>query len=203
MSARVAMLMRKPPYGTVYPAEGFRAMMGSAAFETDLCVVFLDDGVYALVKGQDPAGLDMKPLGEGYPTLSDVGITEFYVHDESLAERGLAPAELDLHLVLDTYGSHHKHPKVKAWLLNHPRYRLHFTPTDSAWLNQVERWFGLISQRAIRRGSCGSVKELVQKIDQFVSAYNEHCTPFVWQATAESIREKIGRLCERISGTEH
>jgi len=110
------------------------------------------------------------------------------------------PEELDLHLVLDNYASH-KHPKVKTWLLNHPRYHLHFTPTYSSWLNQVERWFGLITQRAIRRGSFGSVKELVQKIDQFVEAYNESCKPFMWQATAESIFEKIGRLCDRISGT--
>ena len=112
------------------------------------------------------------------------------------------PAEMDLHLVLDNYGSH-KHPKVKTWLLNHPRYHLHFTPTYSSWLNQVERWFGLITQRAIRRGSFGSVKELVEKIDQFVTAYNEDCKPFMWHATAESIFEKINRLCERISGTEH
>jgi hypothetical protein len=68
---------------------------------------------------------------------------------------------------------------------------------------QVERWFGLISQRAIRRGSFGSVKDLAQKIDQFVAAYNESCTPFMWQATAESIFEKISRLCDRISGTAH
>jgi len=109
---------------------------------------------------------------------------------------------LQLHVVLDNYASH-KHPKVKAWLLRHPRYHLHFTPTYSSWLNQVERWFALITQRAIRRGSFGSVKELVQKIDQFVAAYNETCTPFMWHATAESIFEKISRLCERISGTGH
>ena len=112
------------------------------------------------------------------------------------------PEEMDLHLVLDNYASH-KHPKVKSWLLNHPRYHLHFTPTYSSWLNQVERWFALITQRAIRRGSFGSVKELVQKIDQFVRAYNENCKPFMWHATADSIFEKINRLCERISGTEH
>jgi len=112
------------------------------------------------------------------------------------------PQELDLHLVLDNYASH-KHPKVKTWLLNHPRYNLQLTPTYSCWLNQVERWFGIITQRAIRRGSFGSVKELVQKIDQFVSAYNHNCEPFAWQATAESILEKISRLCERISGTKH
>jgi putative transposase len=112
------------------------------------------------------------------------------------------PEELEVDLVLDNYASH-KHPKVKAWLLNHPRFRLHFTPTYSSWLNQVERWFGLITQRAIRRGSFTSVKELVQKIDQFVTTYNESCQPFIWEATAESILEKIARLCDRISGTEH
>jgi putative transposase len=112
------------------------------------------------------------------------------------------PDDLELHIVLDNYASH-KHPKVKAWLLNHPRYHLHFTPTYSSWLNQVERWFALITQRAIRRGSFGSVKDLVQKIDQFVSAYNQDCKPFMWHATAESIFEKISRLCECISGTEH
>jgi putative transposase len=112
------------------------------------------------------------------------------------------PEELELHLVLDNYSSH-THPKVKTWLLNHPRYHLHFPPTYSSWLNQVERWFGLITQRAIRRGSFGSVKELVQKIDQFVHAYNKSCKPFMWQATADSIFEKISRLCEHISGTEH
>lgn len=112
------------------------------------------------------------------------------------------PAELDLHLVLDNYASH-KHPKVKSWLLNHPRYHLHFTPTYSSWLNQVERWFGLITQRAIRRGSFRSVKELVEKIDLFVKAYNKKCIPFMWQATAESIFAKINRLCESISGTGH
>ncbi len=94
MSGKIAMLMRKAPYGSVYPAEGFRAMMGVAVFELSLCVIFLDDGVYTLVKGQDPSALDMKPLGAGFPTLPDVGITEFYVHDQSLAERGLSPEDL-------------------------------------------------------------------------------------------------------------
>jgi tRNA 2-thiouridine synthesizing protein C len=96
VEGKVAMLMRKAPYGSVYPAEGFRAMMGVAVFELGLCVIFLDDGVYTLVKGQNPAALDMKPLGEGFPTLPDVGIKEFYVHDRSLAERGLAPEDLVL-----------------------------------------------------------------------------------------------------------
>ncbi len=90
----VAIVMRKAPYGSVYTAEGFRSIMGIAVFEMDIRVIFVDDGVYALVRGQNPAGLDMKPLGEGFPMLSEFGVDQFYVHDESLAERGLTPDDL-------------------------------------------------------------------------------------------------------------
>ena len=112
------------------------------------------------------------------------------------------PQDLDVHLVLDNYAAH-KHEKVKGWLIRHPRYHLHFVPTYSSWLNQVERWFALITQRAIRRGSFRSVKELTGKIDQFVSTYNKGAKPFKWVATADSILAKIDRLCQRISGTPH
>jgi len=112
------------------------------------------------------------------------------------------PADLDLHIVLDNYCTH-KHATVKGWLARHHRFHLHFTPTYASWLNQVERWFGIITQRAIRRGSFGSVKELVQKIEQFVAVYNNNATPFMWHATADSILEKLDRLCQRISGTGH
>ena len=112
------------------------------------------------------------------------------------------PAELDVHLVVDNYATH-KHPKVRTWLAQRPRFHMHYTPTYSSWLNQVERWFGLITQRAIRRGSFRSVKELVQKIDDFVQHYNRKQRPFVWTATADSILAKIARLCSRISGTRH
>jgi len=112
------------------------------------------------------------------------------------------PGDLEVHVVLDNYSTH-KHAKVKGWLASHGRFHLHFTPTYASWLNQVERWFGIITQRAIRRGSFGSVKELVAKIDQFVTAYNKNATPFMWHATVDSILEKIGRLCQRISGTGH
>jgi tRNA 2-thiouridine synthesizing protein C len=90
----VAVLMRKAPYGSVYTAEGFRTIMGIAVFEMDIRVIFMDDGVYALVEGQNPAKLDMKPLGEGFPMLRDFDVERFYVHDESLAERGLTPDDL-------------------------------------------------------------------------------------------------------------
>ena len=112
------------------------------------------------------------------------------------------PSDLDIHCVLDNYSSH-KHPKVKAWLGARPRWHLHFIPTYSSWLNQVERFFGLITDKAIRRGSFGSVKQLIQRIDQFVAHYNQDCKPFTWTADADSILAKLQRLCERINGTGH
>jgi len=127
-------------------------------------------------------------------------------HQEFLSFlRGLEdriPPGLDVHLIVDNYATH-KHAKVRTWLAQRPRYQIHFTPTYSSWLNQVERWFGLITQGAIRRGSFRSVKELVQKIDSFVQNYNRTSRPFTWTATAESILSKITRLCSRISGTRH
>ena len=110
------------------------------------------------------------------------------------------PPELDLHLVLDNYATH-KHPKVVAWLAKRPRFHLHFTPTSASWLNQVERWFGLISQRAIKRGSFDSVAQLVKTIEGFIANHNASASPFVWVATAESIFGKLERLSARICGT--
>ena len=92
---------------------------------------------------------------------------------------------------------------MRAWLARRPRYHLHFVPTYSSWLNQVERWFGLITQQAIRRGSFSSVRDLVKKIDRYVDHYNVHKRPFVWTATANSILQKIERICTAISGTAH
>lgn len=127
-------------------------------------------------------------------------------HQEFLAflrhiERNV-PAELDVHLVIDNYCTHN-HAKVRAWLAKRPRFHVHYTPTYASWLNQVERWFSLITQQAIRRGSFSSVKELIQKIRHFVEHYNANSRPFVWSATAESILAKIERLCTYISGTAH
>ncbi|NOR52876.1 MAG: IS630 family transposase [Candidatus Aminicenantes bacterium] len=112
------------------------------------------------------------------------------------------PEDLDIHFVVDNYSTH-KHPRVKRWLAVHPRYHVHFTPTYSSWLNQVEIWFNRITQQAIRRGTFRSVKELVAKIDQFVQHYNANTNPFVWTATADSILDKIKRLCQVISETQH
>ena len=112
------------------------------------------------------------------------------------------PSTLDIHCIVDNYSTH-KHPKVKAWLAARPRWHMHFIPTYSSWLNQVERFFGLITDKAIRRGSFGSVKQLIKRIDHFVAHYNQDCAPFAWTATADSILAKLSRLCARISGTAH
>ena len=112
------------------------------------------------------------------------------------------PKRLDVHLIVDNYATH-KHPKVRAWLAARPRYHIHYTPTYASWLNQVERWFGLITAQVIRRGSFKTVRELTKRIDSYVTHYNAHSRPFVWTATAQSILDKIERLCKVINGTAH
>jgi putative transposase len=103
------------------------------------------------------------------------------------------PKDLDVHMIVDNYGTH-KHATVKAWLARHTRFHLNYTPTYSSWLNQVDRWFGLITQRAIRRGSFTSVTDLRRQIEHFVTDCNQHPRPFKWTATAESILAKLERL---------
>jgi putative transposase len=112
------------------------------------------------------------------------------------------PKKLDIHLVVDNYGTH-KHAKVRNWLAARPRYHVHYTPTYSSWLNQIEIWFNIITQKAIRRGSFRSTKQLRDKIDQFVKDYNSKSKPFMWTATADSILAKVKRVLESISGTQH
>ena len=112
------------------------------------------------------------------------------------------PEDLEIHLIVDNYSTH-KHNKVKQWLAKRPRYHVHFTPTYASWLNQVEIWFNIITQKAIRRGTFRSVRELIDRIQTFTDNYNETSKPFVWTATAESILRKIERLCKAISGTGH
>jgi len=105
------------------------------------------------------------------------------------------PKGLDLHLVLDNYGTH-KHPKVKGWLREHPRFILHFVPTSCSWLNLVERFFGLITQKQIRRGVFASVDELQNAIKEFIRLHNQDPKPFKWTASAEAIIEKVNRCKE-------
>lgn len=102
------------------------------------------------------------------------------------------PAPTALHLVLDNYGTH-KHPKVKAWFDRHPRFVPHFIPTSSSWLNMVERWFALLSTKAISRGSFPSTPDLKRAIADFLETWNEDPRPFVWTATVDQICAKLSR----------
>ena len=111
------------------------------------------------------------------------------------------PKDLDLHLILDNYGTH-GHPNVKAWLGKRPRFHLHFIPTGSSWLNLIEIWFGQLTNRAIRRGSFTGVGELVTAIHHYIAAHNTDPKPFVWTASVDSILEKVNR-CRAISRTDH
>ncbi len=106
-----------------------------------------------------------------------------------------APGDIPLHLIMDNYGTH-KHAKVKAWLKRHPRFVSHFVPTSSSWMNLVERWFGHLDNKAIRRGAFLSVADLQASIETFLKAWNKNPKPFVWTATVESIQEKLTR-CRR------
>jgi len=112
------------------------------------------------------------------------------------------PDDLDVHLVCDNYGTH-KTPAINAWLARHPRFHMHFTPTSSSWINQVERWFGFITDELIRRGSHTSVQALEADIRAWAKGWNEDPKPFIWTKPAEQILESIGRLLTRISGAGH
>lgn len=113
------------------------------------------------------------------------------------------PADLEVHFIVDNYSTH-KGVQVQRWLKSKKRRRFHFhfTPTSSSWLNQVERWFGLITDRMIRRGTFRSVQELEQAIYQWLATWNDHPKPFVWMATADVILEKV-RRCKELNGTQH
>jgi len=106
------------------------------------------------------------------------------------------PADVDVHIVLDNYATH-KAPTIKAWLAKRPRYHLHFTPTHGSWLNQVERWFGLLTQRQIKRGAHTSVASLKAAIEEFLNAHNESARPFVWTKSADEILANIARFATR------
>ena len=112
------------------------------------------------------------------------------------------PPDLDVHLVVDNYSTH-KHARVRRWLADRPRYHLHFNPTYASWLNQVEIWFHIITQKVIRRGSFASITQLKEKILRFTDYYNPGTRPFLWTATADSILHKIQKLYRTISETQH
>ena len=112
------------------------------------------------------------------------------------------PRGLEVHLVMDNYGTH-KVKRVRAWLARHPRYHVHFTPTGASWLNMVERLFAEVTQRCVRRGSYTAVRELEKAMLAYLDKRNRDPKPFVWTADADLILGKVGRLCERISDSEH
>lgn len=106
------------------------------------------------------------------------------------------PSDLSVHLILDNYSSH-KSPTIHRWLLRHPRFHLHFIPTHSSWLNLIERWFGLLTQRQIKRGAHTSVSQLVGAIQEFIQVSNRQPKPFVWTKSADQILESTARFARR------
>ena len=110
---------------------------------------------------------------------------------------GSVTTGLEVHLVLDNYGTH-KHPEVKKWLVDRPRYHVHFTPTSSSWLNQIERWFAEITRKRIRRGTFRSVRDLIKAIKDYVLHYNKNPQPFQWVASASKIIRKVNKYKETL-----
>ena len=112
------------------------------------------------------------------------------------------PDGLELHLVCDNYATH-KTPDVKKWLLRHPRFHLHFTPTSSSWMNLVERWFAELTNRKLRRSAHRSVTELEADIRRWINAWNKDPKPFVWTKTADEILDTLAAYCRRINDSGH
>lgn len=112
------------------------------------------------------------------------------------------PPELDVHLILDNYGTH-KTATIHRWLLKRPRFHLHFTPTGASWLNLVERWFGLLTQQQLRRGVFRSTRSLETTIRHYIDNHNEEPKPFIWTKTADEILDSVARFCQRTLGTPH
>jgi len=112
------------------------------------------------------------------------------------------PAELAVHLVLDN-ASTHKTPAIQRWLVAHPRFVLHFTPTSSSWLNLVERWFAELTTKKLRRGAHRSVGQLNTDIRAWIETWNDDPKPFVWTKTADQILQSIARYCNRINESRH
>lgn len=110
--------------------------------------------------------------------------------------------DVSIHIVMDNYGTH-KTPRVKRWFQRHPEYHLHFVPTYSSWLNQVERFFAEITEKRIRRGCFRSVKSLEKAIMEYLENHNKDPKPFIWTATAETILERVANVCKRISDSGH
>jgi transposase len=112
------------------------------------------------------------------------------------------PQSLAVHLVMDNYGTH-KTPAVRGWFARHPRFQVHFTPTSASWLNQVERWFALLSSKQIKRGTHRSTLALERAIRAFLDMHNEQPQPFRWTKSADEILASVARFCQRTSDSPH
>jgi transposase len=112
------------------------------------------------------------------------------------------PADLDIHLILDNYGTH-KTAQVRRWFARHPRFHVHFTPTSASWLNLVERWFATLTEKQIKRGAHRSTRALETAIREYLTISNEAPKPFVWTKTADEILASVARFCQRISNSGH
>jgi len=112
------------------------------------------------------------------------------------------PTELDVHLICDNYSTH-KAPTVRTWLDAHPRFHMHFTPTYSSWLNQVERWFGLLTDKQLRRGVHKNLQALERDIRAWITQWNDNPQPFIWTKTADEILERLASYLDRIPGAGH
>ena len=112
------------------------------------------------------------------------------------------PAALDVHVILDNYGTH-KHPKIVAWLKRHPRFHFHFTPNSASWLYAVESFFAKLTRRRLKRGVFVGIANLQEAINRFIAEHNKDPKPFVWTKTADEIFDSITRFCMRTSGTGH
>jgi len=112
------------------------------------------------------------------------------------------PEDLDVHVILDNYGTH-KTALIHRWLIKRPRFHLHFTPTSGSWLNLVERWFGMLTEKQIRRGTHRSTRELEAAIKRYLEIHNEDPKPFIWTKTADQILENLKRFYQRTSDSGH
>src|SRR5213594_52172 len=112
------------------------------------------------------------------------------------------PPSLDVHVILDNYGTH-KTPLIHRWLVRHPRYHVHFTPTGASWINLVERWFATLTDKQLRRGVHRSTRELETAIGRYIEITNERPRPFVWTKTTDEIGASVARFCHRISNSGH
>jgi transposase len=112
------------------------------------------------------------------------------------------PNDLDLHIVMDNYGTH-KTPAIRRWLVQHPRFHVHYTPTGTSWINQVERWFATLTEKQIRRGVHRSVNQLQHVIRQYIAVTNTSPKPFIWTRTADQILDTIARFCKRTLDSGH